>query len=589
MLKNELNTAFQYVDDVVGGKIITGDLVKKNVERFIYLYDHGKDIGVNFNEKKAQHNLSFFDHIKHHKGSFARRENNNLILSGWQAYAQAYTFGFYKEQPHEISGNIVRLVQDSYIEVAKKNGKTVLGAGNCCYMVLADGEPGAEVYIVAPSYDQAYRAYKDCQKFIGNSDFKKYCRVMARGITVLDTKYTRSEAGSYIHPLSSDPDSFEGKFANMALLDEVHIIKDNLPYENLKSGGAIRDNPLVYMITTAGYDRESFCYNYRKRVINGLYDEPGTDPSDHQIFGMIHTLDEGDDYTDPANWPKANPQIGISIAYDTIDAQIRSINADPVRYEGVLTKHLNIWVDSPKSFITPEVWQRTEMDLNLEDFRGCKVYGGLDLAETDDLTSYVLLIEDAEGKQYLYPRFYLPEKRGQEMTEQKIFNMKKYAAEKKIFLLDSVMFTPELLLQHIQEDANRFDYQMLGCDPWRSKTILHPCQQILGKYYDAQNEKYGERFQTIAQSNENLSPTMQELYRRVHLETIFHFPNQILDWNIRNTRIKKDWNDNWRPYKDSDNEKIDGTLGCMMAIWSRMKMLGQLNGSVYDERGLLSA
>jgi phage terminase large subunit-like protein len=588
-LKNELKTAFQYVDDVVSGKIITGDLVKKNVERFIYLYDHGKDIGVNFNEKKAQHNLAFFDHIKHHKGSFARRNDNRLILSGWQAYAQAYTFGFYREEPHEISGNIVRLVQDSYIEVAKKNGKTVLGAGNCCYMVLADGEPGAEVYIVAPTYDQSYRAYMDCQKFINNSNFKKYCRVMARGITVIDTKTTRIEAGSYIHPLSSDPDSFEGKFANMALLDEVHIIKDNLPYENLKSGGAIRDSPLVYMITTAGYDRESFCYNYRKRVINNLYEEPGSDPADHQIFGMIHTLDEGDDYEDPANWPKANPQIGISIAYDTIAAQIRSIKQDPVRFEGVLTKHLNIWVDSPKSFITAEIWKRTEMDLNLEDFRGCKVYGGLDLAETDDLTAYVLLIEDADGKQYLYPRFYLPEKRATELTEQKIFNMKKYAADKKIFLLDSVMFTPEVLLQHIQEDADRFDYQMLGCDPWRSKTILHQCQQILGKYYDAQNEKYNERFQLVAQRPENLSPTMQELYRRAHLETIFHFPNAVLDWNIRNTRIKKDWNDNWRAYKDSDNEKIDGTLGCMMAIWSRMKMLGQIDGSIYDERDVLTA
>lgn len=583
-MRNELNTAYKYVDDVVSGKIVTGNLVKKCVDRFIHLYDNGKDVGVYFDEKKAQYNLSFFDHIHHHKGSFARRADSRIILSGWQAFAQAYTFGMYREKPHEISGNQVRLVRDSYIEVAKKNGKTVLGAVNCDYMAIADGEPGAEVYIVAPTYDQAYRAYKDCQTFIRNSNFRKHCRVMARGITVTKGK----GIGSYIHPLSSDPDSFEGKFANMALLDEVHIIKDEIPYENLKSGGMSRDHPLIYMITTAGFDRESFCYGYRKTVINNLYEPFSKDLEDYNVFGMIHTLDEGDDYEDPAVWDKSNPQIGISISRDQIAQEISSIKRDPNRYTAVLTKHLNIWVDSPKNFIPPEIWERCKMDFNLEDFRGCKVYGGIDLAETDDLTAYVLLIEDGNGNLYLYPRFYLPQKKGNELTEQKIFNMKRYAQERHIYLLESVMFDPDMMLKHIEEDRQMFNYQMLSCDPWRAKTIMHTLQRNLGKYYDAATGKYEERFQLVRQSAENISPTSQELYKNAHLEKIYHPGNPVLDWCIRNSRIKKDLYDNWRIIKDSENEKIDGTLASMMAIWSRMKMFGQISESVYENRGIVT-
>lgn len=577
-MPNKLSTAFKYVEDVDSGKIVTGEYVKQIVRRFIYLYDEGKNLGIYFDHKKAQKNLAFFDFIKHHKGSFATLKDNHLQLSPWQAFAQAYVFGFYHNEKSMITGLDKRLVRQSYIEVAKKNGKTTVAAGNAAFMALADNEPGAEVYIAAPSFEQSYRAYEDCAEFIRNSQFADRCRIMAKSI-----RYKNN----FIKPVSSEPKYLEGKFAHMGLLDEIHIHENNLIFENLYTGSKSRDNPLIYMITTAGFNLNSFCYEKRKSILNNLYADKGFE--DFSVFGAIYTLDELDDYEDSENWIKANPQLGISISYSDIENEIKSIRLDPTRYVSVLTKQLNMWVDSPKSFIKNEVIQRCELEFDIEDFRGCKAYGGLDLSLTDDLCAYVLLLEKEENL-YLYPRFYIPRKKAKELSEQKIFNFMGFGNKINVFLSEGEMNDFSQLLEHIKQDSYFFDYQVLSCDPWKADRIVFEVTSLLGKFFDVKQKKYVNRFMLVQQNAKNLSPGMQELYSKFHTQGVFHNGNPVLKWNIRNTRIKKDDNDNWRPIKESDNDKIDGTLGSIMAFCSKIFIdRGGLDqSSIYEERGVMS-
>lgn len=580
---NELRTAFKYVEDVLTEKIPTSRYVKLACSRFEDLRVNGKEKGIFFDEKKGEKILSYYNYIHHHK---AHHAGKCIVLSGWQAFASAYTFGFYKDD--EELKIVRRLVKESYIEVAKKNGKTTYSAGSLPYGLMCDGERGAEIYIGGPTMEQASIAFLDCKEFIRHSDYVK-----VNGLRIMD-KAIMYGTNSFIKKITIE--GAEGKFSHFVLLDEIHEHPNSSLYDKLLSGMSGRRNPIMFMITTAGFDKSSFCFQKRNALISNLenYGVDGT-WSDDSLLSLIYTLDDKDNYEDEDVWIKSNPNMGVSTYQADIRRQIKSIDTDPSQYTAVLTKNLNIWVDAPKQWIKKEWWDKCDygkIDWYDDSWRGCKCWGGLDLAVMSDLTAYVLIIEK-DGKLFIKPKFYIPRSKSDWYVQQRLFNFALWHRSGFLTVSESEVMDYDYVLKDIRHDVEFYNFQYIGSDPYNLVKIDYDLREIVdngknGLAWDDEKRCQRSRVEKVAQNNTNLSPPSKELFYLVNQANIYHDGNPVLAWNVRNTSIKEDINQNWRPIKENANSKIDGVLGMIMGLLMYLKFEKKMDVSVYSERGIIS-
>ena len=498
-----------------------------------------------FDPAKAEKKLKLIQLLPHTKGEWAFKRQL-ITLEPWQLFGLAVTFGWVKKK----GGH--RRFRESYWEVPRKNGKSVVAGGVGISMFVADGEYGAEVYAGATSEKQAWEVFRPAKLMISKSPML----VEAAGIEVNASNMNIPSDFSRFEPLIGNPG--DGASPSCAIVDEYHEHPTSAQYDTMLTGMGARRQPLMFIITTAGADIEGPCYDKRRQVIEML---EGTVP-DEELFGWIWTLDEGDDWTDPKMLAKANPNHGVSVFQEYLESQqARAIRS--ARFTNTFkTKHLNLWVSAKTGFYNVESWRMCEdTTLTLEQFADQECILGFDLARKLDMNSMARLFwRVIEGRVHYYciaPHFWVPEDTAYNTDNKRMSErFQAWINSGDLQTTDGAEIDYREILEEAKE-ANRIaPVRWCPIDPHGATGLSH----------DLDDEGFNPV--TITQNYTNMSDPMKELEAAIESGRFHHDGNPIMTWCIANVIGKHmPGNDDVvRPIKQGDDNKIDGAVALIMAI-----------------------
>lgn len=553
---NKLHAAEQYAADVRSGKIIACHWVRQAVERYYRDLDQGLDKGWYFSRKHAERAISFIEKLRHVKGKWA---GEHLRLEPWQQFVVWNLFGFL------MAGTDKRRYLESYLEVARKNGKTTFAAGIALYMEVADKEAGAEVYSVAASRDQARICFDTAQKMVKGSDLSQLCVVTANAVA-----YER--LGCTYQPLSSDAGNLDGKNSHCVIVDEYHAHKTDEVYDVMQTSFGAREQPLMFIITTAGKSTAAPCYTYRKTMTQIL---DGVVESDRN-FAIIYTMDDIAEVDDPAMWVKANPCLDVSLARTWLAEQYKTMRHSPAKEANILTKTFNMWVDAPTVWIPDKTWASIPSVVPIEELPGCTCTAALDLASVNDYCSLVLMFEQAARYQFLW-WFWIPRSKYEERTEllRENANVLEWVKRGHVIVTDGNVTDYDYIVATIQQLATIYNIKAIAYDPWNASKIAVQLTEI------------GANMQPFTQTIGNYATPTKEFERIVGMGIIDHYDNPVARWMLSNVVIREDANGNRRPDKGKSSEKIDGIVAALMALGQSMSDRAEAEQSIYEERGLV--
>lgn len=554
MLKTKKYPAELYAEQVRSGEILVCEYVRLAVERYYADLDREFDMGRYFDKKAAMRAIRFVEKLKHTKGEWA---GQRFRLEPWQQFVLWNIFGW-------KNADGTRRFRYAYIEIARKNGKTALSAGIGLYMLFADGESRPEVYSAATVKDQAKICFSDAVEIVKATDLKNYLTPYRNSI-VYELK------GGMMKPLSSDYGTHDGLNPSCGIIDEFHAHKDSGMFDVIKSAFGARRQPLMFIITTAGFDKSGVCYAYRENVIKVLR---GVNEDD-SLFGIIYTLDDKSEWDDPKMWIKANPNLGVSLSADYLADQVKDAKNRPEAVRNVMTKNVDLWVDAERTWILDDVWQKCIGTTAPVDLKGCACWGGLDLSNVSDITAYVLLFHENDRFQLL-PHFWIPEEKMLEKVRKENINYDKWAAEGYVTVTPGNVIDYDFVKADILRIVADYDLRTSAYDRWNSsQTII-----------DLQNE--GMECNPFGQGYGSMSAPTKEFEKLVLTGKIEHFGNPVLRWMLASTLVKTDPAGNIKPDKEKSTQKIDGIVASIMALGEWMTAQADDESNPYENRGLLT-
>ena len=543
-----------YAEQVRSGEILVCEYVRLAVERYYADLDRALDKGWYFDKKAAMRAIHFIEKLKHTKGEWA---GQRFRLELWQQFVLWNIFGW-------KNADGTRRFRYAYIEIARKNGKTALSAGIGLYMLFADGESRPEVYSAATVKDQAKICFSDAVEIVKATDLKNYLTPYRNSI-VYELK------GGTMKPLSSDYGTHDGLNPSCGIIDEFHAHKDSGMFDVIKSAFGARRQPLMFIITTAGFDKSGVCYAYRENVIKVLR---GVNEDD-SLFGIIYTLDDKSEWDDPKMWIKANPNLGVSLSADYLADQVKDAKNRPEAVRNVMTKNVDLWVDAERTWILDDVWQKCIGTTDPADLKGCACWGGLDLSNVSDITAYVLLFHENDRFQLL-PHFWIPEEKMLEKIRKENINYDKWVAEGYVTVTPGNVIDYDFVKTDILRIVADYDLRTSAYDRWNSsQTII-----------DLQNE--GMECNPFGQGYGSMSAPTKEFEKLVLTGKIEHFGNPVLRWMLASTLVKTDPAGNIKPDKEKSTQKIDGIVAAIMALGEWMTAQANDERNPYENRGLLT-
>lgn len=544
-----------YARKVVNEKILANEWVTKACARHLADLERGDDYPYRFDKVKAVEAINFIELLPHTKGRWAQKRER-LILEPWQLFIVGCLFGWV----HKETG--LRRFREAYIEVPRKNGKSILAAAIGLYMFVDPTDFGNEVYAGATTEKQAWEVFRPARIMCKNTpDLCDYY-----GIEVNASNLLRLEDYSKFEPLIGNPG--DGASVSLAIVDEFHEHADDRLVSTMQTGMGSRENPLLLIVTTAGSNMAGPCYEKRleaQKVLSGVFE-------DERLFSLIYGLDKGDDFRDPENWQKANPNLGVSLSRDFIEAQVGSAIRTASKQNAIKTKHFNIWVGAKTAWLNMEQWRdAADPTLDISDFADCESYVGLDLAVRIDLAARVSLFwRDIDGVRhyYAFPHFYLPEDALD--TAKNGTTYAGWAADGHIELMDGA----EINLAQVQDDILALPetqtVRELVYDPWQATQIAQSVRE--------------EGIETVEYRNTvmNMSPPMRELEGALASGRFHHPDNPVFNWNASNVVAAADAKNNLFPRKETNqsHQKIDGIVATLFALGRAMHM--QETGSFDD-------
>ena len=564
MTKKSIYTAEQYVDDVLADRLVVGQWVRLACERHRRDLETGADRGLYFDETAAKTAVAFFSLLRHSKGQWA---GSPVTLEPWQQFGIWSLFGW-----RRAGGS--RRFRTSYNEVARKNGKSTIGAGVGLYLTVADGEPGAEVYTAATKLDQARIIHQESIRMIKQSPSLK------RELTVMKNNISHEKTMSMFLPLGRDSKTLDGLNVHGGLIDELHAHPTGEMWDVLETATGARRSPLMYAVTTAGSNRQSICFqfsDYTQKVLLGLID-------DDAWHGLIYSLDETDDGTieDWENenaWLKSNPNLGISKNWDDMRDKARKAANMPARLNVFLQKELNIWVAGSSRWISPIRWrQLNQSPINVDDFTGRLCYGAFDLSSTLDLTTLCWVFPPADGTNDPFDvlwRFWIPEENIIERIKNDRVPYDAWSNQGFITLTPGDVIDYDYILEQARQDCDRFDVAEIAFDPWNA---THVSNKLI---------EDGQELVEFRQGFASMSPAMKSLEFAIKRKRLNTGGNPVADWNADNLVATSDPAGNLKPDKSKSREKIDGMVALIMA-YHRAVFDDKKRGSVYDRRGMIS-
>jgi phage terminase large subunit-like protein len=541
----------QYALDVVAGRTVAGLLVRKACERHLQDLASGHERGLRFDVKAAQSAIDFFPLLKHYKGIWAGKP---IILEGWEKFAIGSLFGWMRA---DGSRRFRRL----YLEVAKKNGKTLMAAGIGLILAFFDKEPGAEVYSIATKRDQAKYVWNDAKRMVSKNPWlKKLIKPFALSLV-------QESSASFFRPLGRDSGEAEQGFnPHGVVVDELHVIEDRDSIDNAETGMSARRQPVIVMITTAGKKRQSVWAEERADAV-AVIEGRATDDS---MLALIYSLDEGDDPYDEAVWPKANPNLGVSVSIDFLREQAALAKRSPGRVAGYLQLRMNVPTQQSVKAIDINEWDkcdgllRDEAGNILETYeewaarrvpKGTVGFSGLDLAVTTDLTARVDVFRLEDGQVAALSRFWCPEEAIHERSQNDNVPYQEWVRDGYLIATPKRHATD---YDFIEEDARQaaieHEIREIGFDPYNSTQIVTHMEQD------------GATCVPIRQTHAGLSPGWNELERLILNRQLEHGGNPILRWMAGNVEVETDAAGNQKPSKSHSSERIDGIVALNMAV-----------------------
>lgn len=466
----------------------------------------------------------------------------------------------------KIKKNGARYVQTAYLEIAKKNGKSEFGAALALYALVADlnpftGKPeaGAEVYIAASAKHQAARIYKTAKRMVEKSP------VLAKRLTSYDTTKTiirKDDHLSFLQCLSADADTEDGINPHFVIFDELHRQgkRGKDLYDVLEKGMSTRDNPLMISLTTAGIESKSqLCWDlhtYSLDVINRQV----TDPSH---YGMIFSLDPGDDWRDESCWLKANPALGGNLPFKSIESMRNSFKKAirlPSQQSAWRRFETNEWMSDEEKWIPLHEWDHEIMSepFNVMDLKGCECFGGLDLSAVNDLTAFVLLFPFWDlNLFYIHPVFWIPGLNLIERSEKEGVDWALWASLGYINVIEKKSIDLRVIRRDINELAKIFDFKEIAFDPWGAGRLDHEL------------EEDGFTMIRFNQSFKQYSMPSKLFENYVLNRNFRHGGHPVLRYCVDCVSMKRNNFDEIAPVKPDrlkSKKRIDGVVGSIMGL-----------------------
>lgn len=494
---------------------------------------------------KANHALEFIEnYCKHSKGKLGGKP---FILEKWEKALVAATFGIV----HKITG--LRKYNEVILMVARKNGKSTLSAAIGLYMQLADGEPGAEVYAVATKKDQAKIIWLEAKRMVKKSP------ILVKRDKPLVSELTAEFNDSFFKPLGRDSDTLDGLNVHCATMDEIHAWKDDNLYDVIVDGTSAREEPLIFITTTAGTVREHIFdrkYDEATNVING-YDDPEGYKDEH-LLAIIYELDNRKEWSDPECWIKANPGLGTIKQWDKLSRKVNKALINSLLVKNLLCKDFNI----PE--ITTEAWLTFEEANNKETFEIAVLkprygIGGTDLSSTTDLTSAkVIFMLPGDPHIYQLSMYWMPEDLVSKRVKEDKIPYDIWIEKGYVRTCPGNKNHPKYVTEWFKEIRDTFDIYLpwVGYDAWSAEYWVEEMQMEFGK----------EAMIPVYQGKKTLSGPMKNLKANLQSKLLNYNNNPVDRWCLCNTAIDVDKNDNIQPIKTSNpRRRIDGTAALLDA------------------------
>ncbi len=570
-------TADQYIRDVQSGKQLACKWVKLAVQRHVQdlkrAAKKSKAFPYYYDEGEAHRAIDFVQELRHTQGEWAnpKLHDTHLRLEPWQQFVTSMVYGWRR------TSDGCRRFNKVYEEMARKNGKTFRSGGNLIYCTVADSplEIGAESYTIATKKDQAKKAWGTVREMIEkHPDLNEVFRTYKQHSTIV-----LEGTATQIRLMGKDSKTEDGMNPHFVLVDEYHAHPDHGMLEVMRSAMMARKQPLIWIITTAGFDKNSVCYQEEHSLIERIL-EHSIDPVPEHVFGIIYTLDDGDDWTDRKNWIKANPNLGVSVYPEELEKAAVEALSTPTKLNDFLTKNLNIWTQAVTRWIPDEAWMKCAGEIDVEALKGRPVYIGLDLSATIDITAYAIDFPPITSgeKDRLIWRFFMPADNLLERERRDKVPYTYWRDQGLIIATPGNTIDYELVKQELNKDLAQFSVAEIPHDPWHATEIANYYQQA------------GIQMVEVRQTFSGMSSYTSTFEKKVLGGELVHDGNPVMRWMLSNTEVKSDRQGNLMPMKpkrDASGKRIDGVVAAIMAL-GRAVDTRDSSRSVYEDRGVIA-
>jgi phage terminase large subunit-like protein len=560
----------------VSGKIPACKQAKQACQRHLddLAKSRSKDFPYRFDPVLAGKRCAMVERFPHVKGHWAL-DQELIRLEPWQTFITCSLFGWVVKETG------LRRFRQAIIMVPRKNAKTTWAAAIGLIFFAADGEPGAEVYCGATQKKQAFEVFSPASRMAKRAD--NYADWF--GVTVGKSSMYIVEDGSKFEPVIGEPG--DGPSPHLFIHDEFHEQKTWDQYNTAKTGMGARRQPLQLIISTAGVDIESPCHELQTDLEKILEGEIVND----RIFGIVYTVDDPEKWNTLEAAIQANPNYGVSVLKDYIQAELQEAIQRPSRQNSYKCKNLNIWVNARVAWMNMEKWKLCkDPSLAIEDFKNDLVYEGADLGAKLDLTSRCKIFVRWIGDQrhyYIFGRHYVPLDRAQDGDHQQyekwLEQSNQLEPEHRFFVgHDGPEIRFSLVQKEIEADLPRFNFVRLGFDPHQAMQMQQDLKALIG-----QDNQGNDKVVDIPQNWKYLDPAMKEVEAAVFSGRLHHNGDPVLRWAISNVVVKPDANDNVFPRKENSASKIDPASALFNAMYLAISSPAPKK-SVYETRGVIS-
>jgi len=460
-----------------------------------------------------------------------------------------------------------RRFNKGYIEIPKKNGKSTMCAGLSLYLLVGDGEKGSEVYSAAADRDQASIIYHEAASMVRSSPS------LTDHVQIVETtkRLVFRRSGSFYKALSAEVNTKEGLNAHGVIVDELHAQKTRALWDTLIYSGAARRQPLVLAITTAGFDRESICWEqheYARAILDGSFD-------DWSFFAYIAAASPEDDWASPEVWQRVNPSYGVTVKAEEMAEACKEAQRTPRKENSFKRYRLNLWTEQAERWLSMADWDACGQRFEEADLAGRECFVGMDLSSTTDVAAAAFVFPPLaeEDPWHVVYRFWSPQNMPRTIAEPEKIIRRQWAKEGFLKLTEGNIIDYDVIREDVKALAERFVIKEIAIDRWNATQIT---TQLIGD---------GFMVVPFGQGFASMSGPSKELEKLVLGGSLRHGGHPVARWMAANVAVEEDAAGNIKPTKSKSSGRIDAIPAMVMGLGRAMAK--PIQKSVYEERGIL--